>query len=396
MTSRGLKVLVLDQAPGVWGAQRYVLRLAPLLRELGMELVLGGPQTLALHDVWRDAGFEAVHLNLSTERSIRSGGRPSVSGTARESIKSLRTARLIADLVRAHDFDAVWSNAHWTHAEASVAGRLARTPVVLHLHEQSIPGLGQWLRSGAVRLATRTVAVSRGVATGLPEFARNRISVIPNGVDTACMSPASEGNRSGLDRLRASVGVGPDDVMVLAATRLDPSKRIGDLIAAVDILDIPRIRLVIAGTTSDYPDYERDVRAAAAALPPGRVNFCGIRSDMVALFQASDVMLHAGVVEGMPLGLLEAQACGTPVVAYDVAGVPEAVVHEGTGLLAAPCDVAGLSSALGKLVGDDVLRAEMGAAARAHVLAHHRIETQVARIAAVLTGMCGVPKVMAL
>jgi glycosyltransferase involved in cell wall biosynthesis len=396
VSSRPLKILVLDQAKGVWGAQRYLLRLAPLLQELGAELTLAGPRSLELHDAWRQAGFDAVHLDIPTERDIRDQGhRPTMSGIVREGRGGVRVARMISRLVREAGYDAIWANAHWVHSDASLAGRMCRTPVVLHLHEEAVPGLGQWLRTAAVQMATQTVAVSEAVAAGLPALVRHRVRVIPNGVDTTAMSPESAGGADRRHALRASLGVGDDDVMVLAATRLDPSKRIEDLLTAAGRLGDPSVRLVVAGTTSAYPEYERRVRAEAEALPTGLVHFCGRRDDMAALFDASDIVMHAGMVEGMPLGLLEAQSCGRPVVAYRVAGVPEAVLHGTTGLLAIAGAVDDLCDALGRLVCDPVLRSQMGLSARAHVLAHHQLDAQAARNMAVLTGMCGVPRAIA-
>ncbi|MBP1819476.1 glycosyltransferase family 4 protein [Mycobacterium sp. OAE908] len=392
MPPRTLRVLVLDQARGVWGAQRYILRLAPLLRQAGVELVLGGPRSVELHGVWRAAGFVAVDLDLTVDRNIRTEGRPTPSGLANEGRDGVRMARLIADVARAGDYDAIWANAHWTHAEASVAGRICRKPVVLHLHEEAVPGMGQWLRAGAMLLATRTVAVSRGVARSLPAVARNRVTVIQNGVDTEVFSPDSGADRNAF---RATLGIGAEDLMVLAATRLDPVKRIEDLINAVRSVDDPRLMLVVAGVTSAFAGYEREVRAIGEELLGSRVIFCGERDDMPDLFRASDVVLHAGVVEGMPLGLLEAQACGTPVVAYAVAGVPEAVRDGVTGLLAPPGDVAALGGALRRVTTDSAVRIEMGRNARAHVLAHHRLQTQAARNVEVLTEMCGVSRAMA-
>ena len=326
--------------------------------------------------------------------ATRDTGRP-CPGIVREGRGGVRVARMISRVVRDGGYDAIWANAHWIHSDASLAGQMCRTPVVLHLHEEATPGLGQWLRTAAVRVATQTVAVSEAVAAGLPALVRHRVRVIPNGVDATAMSPESAGDGDRRHALRTSLGVGDDDVMVLAATRLDPSKRIEDLLTAVRSLGDPRVRLVVAGTTSAYPAYERRVRAMAEALPAGQAHFCGRRDDMAALFQASDVVMHAGMVEGMPLGLLEAQSCGTPVVAYRVAGVPEAVLHATTGLLAAPGDADDLGDALARLVGDPVLRSQMGASARAHVLSHHRIETQAARNLEVLTEMCGAPRAMA-
>jgi glycosyltransferase involved in cell wall biosynthesis len=382
-----LQVLVMDQARGVWGAQRYLLRLAPLLRERGVELTLAGPRSLELHQAWLDAGFGAVHLDAPIERSIRDSGRPGVAGIAREARNGLQVACRIARLASEGRYDVLWANGHWTHLDTTAAGLLSHTPVVVHLHEEALPGLGRGLRSAAVLAASRTVAVSRAVAGGLPRIAARRIDVIPNGVDIQAMSPPPDAHAG---RVRDDLGIAGDELLVVAATRLDPSKRIEDLISCVAGLGDRRIRLVIAGSTSGHPDYERRVRERAAALGEA-VRFCGNRDDMAALFGASDVVVHTGIVEGMPLTLIEAQACGTPVVAYDVAGVAEAMVDGSTGFLVPPRDVAGLGDALRRLADSAALRAAFGEAARAHAVAHHRIETQAERNVAVLAKTCGRP-----
>jgi glycosyltransferase involved in cell wall biosynthesis len=177
--------------------------------------------------------------------------------------------------------------------------------------------------------------------------------------------------------------------MVLAATRIDPTKHIEDLVAAVNGQDDPGVHLVVAGSTSGFPDYEREMRLHADT---GRnVTFCGRRDDMAALFGASDLVLHAGTAEGMPLGLLEAQACGRPVVAYAATGVAEAVLHDRTGLLCPPGDVVGLTVNLGTLVRDRSRRLSMGSAARRHVLANHRLTEQARRNGNLIDQMCGLP-----
>jgi glycosyltransferase involved in cell wall biosynthesis len=106
---------------------------------------------------------------------------------------------------------------------------------------------------------------------------------------------------------------------------------------------------------------------------------------VVDLLRACDVCLHAGVVEGMPLGLLEAQACGVPVVAYAAAGVPEAVIDGATALLAPPGDVDALTGALRRLTLDGSMRCRFASAARANAVAEHGIERQADRIAEVIT-----------
>lgn len=393
MNDKRLKVLAIDQGKGVWGAQRYLLRLAPLLGDLGVELTLGGPKHLELHDVWRDAGFEAIDLELPVERNVRKGDRPSVSGLLREGAAIPEVSLRIARAARRGEFDVIWANGHWTHLDAAVAGRHCGVPTVLHLHEEALPGIGTWLRTGAVRIAGRTVAVSHAVADGLPRAVRHRVDVIANGIDTEKLCPSTDVKFT--ETLRGSLGVADGDIMVLAATRLDPCKRIEDLVQAVCGITDPRVKLVVAGVTSGFPEYERDVVATARKMAGSRIQFCGHRADIVDLLRASDLLLHAGMVEGMPLGVLEAQACGVPVIAYSVAGVPEVVEHGITGLLAEPGNVGDLARWLRLGVDDSVLRRRMAGAARRHAVAHHAIGGQALRNAALLWDLCGVQRAAA-
>lgn len=391
--SAALRVLVLDQGKGVWGAQRYLLRLAPLLREYGVELTLGGPRTLDLHQVWRDSGFEAIDIDLPTERNVRKGDRASLSALVSEGAAIPDVARRIARVVRDGDFDAIWANGHWTHLDAALAGRHTGVPTILHLHEEAMPGIGTWLRAGAVRIASRTVAVSNAVADGLPRAVRRRVDVITNGVDTEELSPSSD--RSDAGRLRTELGVGGDDILVLAATRLDPCKRIEDLVDAIAAVSDPRVKLVVAGVTSGFPEYERDVLAAAQRKAGSRIVFCGHRDDMVDLLRGADILLHAGMVEGMPLGMLEAQACGVPVVAYRVAGVPEVVSHGATGMLAMPGQVEDLTRCLRTVLDDSDMRRSMASAARYSAVIRHGITLQARRNAELLATACGARRAVA-
>ncbi|MDT7766627.1 MAG: D-inositol-3-phosphate glycosyltransferase [Mycobacterium sp.] len=384
----GTRVLVVDQAVGLWGAQRYLLRLAPLLRALDVELTLCCPPELELFDAWREIGFAAEPASIPTQRNIRVNGSPSAGKLMSEGVGALRVARSIAAMARDR-FDVLWANAHWIHLDVAIASKLAGTPAVLHLHEEALPGLGVWLRSRAIQMSAHGVAVSRRVSEGLPPRIRKRVSVIPNGVDTNEFSPVRDRNSTAAEAIRREFGFGHDDIMVLAATRLDPVKRIEDLTAAIVAIGDPRIRLVIAGTTSNHVDYQRRVIDDAKHRAGAAVKFCGRRDDIVNLLRASDVFVHAGVVEGMPLGLIEAQACGVPVVAYDAAGVSEAVRDGTTGLIAPAGDVQSLTDALKRLALDSSLRAGFRSAARENALANHRIEIQAERNAQLLRAVAG-------
>ena len=90
---------------------------------------------------------------------------PACAALAKEIATTARSSRQLARLAR--QADVIHSNSLWIHLDAAVAGRLARRPVVLELHDLVRPGLGRRVLRAAVGLASRTVAVSRAVADTL-------------------------------------------------------------------------------------------------------------------------------------------------------------------------------------------------------------------------------------
>jgi glycosyltransferase involved in cell wall biosynthesis len=112
---------------------------------------------------------------------------------------------------------------------------------------------------------------------------------------------------------------------------------------------------------------------AAAALG-GVVRFAGFRHDMPACLAAADIVALPSLHEGLGVAALEAMAAGRPVLASRVGGLGEVVVAEETGLLVPPGDADALAAALARLAGDPALRARLGAAGRARVLACYTSE----------------------
>lgn len=95
-----------------------------------------------------------------------------------------------------------------------------------------------------------------------------------------------------------------------------------------------------------------------------RVRFLGSRDDVAELMAASDIYVLATNWEGLPRSIIEALRAGLPVVATDLAGVPELVTHDDNGYLVERGDVEELAEMLGRLVADAELRARMGARSR--------------------------------
>ena len=387
--NRPTRVLVIDTAPGTWGAQACLLRLAEPLARRGYELVLAAPPELDLAGAWRERGLPFVPAALPLARSVRTEpdgtGRLSLRPLAREAAALSRTVGEIGRLARASGAAAIHGNGHPVHLDVALAGRRARVPTVLHLHEEMAPAFGRALRTTAILAASGAIAVSRSIAEALPRAVRGRVSVVPNGVDLRRFAPGTAD-----PAVRAALGAAPADVLLVAATRLDPVKRIEDLVRAVAPLrDRPGWHLAVVGATSSFGAYAARVEREARATLGPRVSFPGRRDDMAAVLRAADVLVHAGVVEGMPLGVVEAQAAGRPVVAYRVAGVPDAVRDGRTALLAEPGDAGELGRLIEGLVQDEVRRQRMGDAARRHAERELDLERQADRHAAVLDRVVG-------
>jgi glycosyltransferase involved in cell wall biosynthesis len=128
-------------------------------------------------------------------------------------------------------------------------------------------------------------------------------------------------------------------------------------------------RLVIAGDGKERETLQR----MAAEHVVDRVLFLGKlpRKVMYRYYSAADVFVFPGIRESLGLVYLEAQSCGLPVVAFDNAGVPEAVQDGKTGLLVPMYALDPLVEALKHLLSDKHLRRRMGLAAKSYVREFH-------------------------
>jgi glycosyltransferase involved in cell wall biosynthesis len=94
--------------------------------------------------------------------------------------------------------------------------------------------------------------------------------------------------------------------------------------------------------------------------------------------RAADVLVLSSLAEGRPVVIMEAMACGVPVVATDIPGVRELVDDGSTGMLFSPHDVGSLARILGQLAADPATRSRLGLAARAKLTSEGLLASQVA------------------
>lgn len=140
---------------------------------------------------------------------------------------------------------------------------------------------------------------------------------------------------------------------LVVARNLEPIYAIDTAIKAIKLvlIDIPEVHLMVAGSGPQREALEVLVSTLGVE---NNVEFVGRLEpdDMVSLYQGADAMLNPASVDNMPNSILEAMACGLPVISTDVGGVPFVVEHEVTALLVPSADEGRMADAIKRLYRD--------------------------------------------
>ena len=274
----------------------------------------------------------------------------------------------LAEMVTRQGFEAVYGNTLQTFWAISAAAR-AGVPAVWNPRESEpwdayFNYLPEELRSYAYdgfRTAYSVVFVANATREGWqPVNTRNNFRVIPNGISLERLASRS----GGWDRIRAREELGVDaneSVVVLVGTVCDRKGQI-DLVEAVPHLKSDRrVRIFIVG---DRPGpYSEALHAGLRRLPPSRhdVEIIPETGDPYIYFRAADVAVCTSRIESYPRIILEAMACGLPIVTTPVFGIPEQVRLDVNALFYTPGRPRELAAGLNKLLSDETLRLSFAA-----------------------------------
>jgi sugar transferase (PEP-CTERM/EpsH1 system associated) len=270
-------------------------------------------------------------------------------------------------LMRRERFDVVHTHDDKPLIYAAPAAWLARVPRRIHTQHHGALAQFTWRQRLLVRWAARLVdpfiCVSHDgarYAAGM-HVAPYRLRVIWNGID--------------LERFafRGPQPAGP----VVVVARLTAEKDVQSLLHAVRqvVNRLPQVRLEVAG---DGPCRAELVRLTGALQLGQHVRFLGEVRDIPALLARASLFVLPSQSEGISLTILEAMACGLPVVTTRVGGNPEIVEH-GTGVLVPPRDPAALAHGILRVLGNPDEAQLIGRAARRRVEAHFDIGKMVAQ-----------------
>jgi glycosyltransferase involved in cell wall biosynthesis len=366
VTARVLHVL----QPEDGGVRQHVLHVAGELRRRGWAIEVAGSESAGPGSEYR-AALEAAGVVVHTVPMTRSAGMADV-----------RAGAALRQLDRERGYDIV--HAHSSKAGALVRGalprrrRLAYTPHCPAFVAALGPGRAvYWAAEQAlVPLAGAIVACSeweRRILARRLVGAKRRLRLIRNGVP-----PCREAE---VDRRVAALRSRGPVTGFLA--RMDPQK---DPLALVEAVAIVKARGALRGPVAmvGSGSLDREVQQA--------IERRGLSADVVQLpfeppveryLRGFDLYVLPSRWESLPIAVLEAMACGLPVLATDVGGTGEAVQDGVTGRLVAPGDAEALAAALAEMTADRDALVAMGEAARARAAGLFALERAVDEVEAV-------------
>jgi glycosyltransferase involved in cell wall biosynthesis len=227
-----------------------------------------------------------------------------------------------------------------------------------------------------------TICVSHAMKKSLITdfgFPAKKIRVVHNGVSVSDFVP-SESNGA---RMRTQLGLLPDEFVLVCAARLSEQKGIDVLLQAVArvLREGVRCKLIIVG---DGP-LRGQLRKQAQELDlSGAVRFEGFQNDIRPYLQAGSAFVLTSYMEGLPLSIVEAMACGLPCIVTDVGGNAEAVLHQMHGLVVPPGSAEATAGAISYLVNHPQECARMSRMARERACEAFDIENRMAEIKRVI------------
>lgn len=348
-----MRVLHLEAGTHMYGGALQVLLLMEGLRSRGVENLLLAPRGSEVEAEAHSRGLSVQGLPMAGEADLLLPFR------LRRAVGSFQ-----ADLMHLH-------SRRGADTLGALGARWSGLPVVLTRRVDNPEP--SWLAGPKYRLPHRVIAISEAIRTVLLQqgVPAKKLRVVRSALEPApFLQPCDKGT------MLREMGLRSGDRVVGMAAQFIPRKGHDVLLRAVPTIlgSHPRTRFLLFGRGPLAPEIARRVRSLGLE---DAVRLPGFRPDLHRILPCLDLLAHPAAMEGLGIVLLQASASGIPVVASAVGGIPEAVVHQETGLLVPPGDAKALAEAVSLLLDRPERAQEMGARGRERILEEFSVDRMV-------------------
>lgn len=326
-----VRLLVVTPTFGRGGAEEYVVAIVKGAQERGWNVDLALPGNPETESIAADAKRVGAHVVDVSWAGAATGKFSATTDVVSDTLRALWAIRK----ARPHVIHVSLPSPH-RGLGAMIAAALTQTPLVTTFQVASDEPLMSWPWRLAYRFLRRSgqrwIAVSDNNRSQLARtfmWPEHAISRIYNGVRVPPLPSASERHGRQLTA-RAELGMSPTSKVLLTTARLTEQKGHRYVIPAVsEVRDAyPEVVFVWAGDGVDRPVLEA---AARDAEVDDSILFLGHRDDVGRLLDAADLFVFPSLFEGSPFAVMEAMACGVPVVSSNRGPMPELVMDDRTG-----------------------------------------------------------------
>ena len=291
-----------------------------------------------------------IHPTIIPMRALRLG----------QVFSMIKTVQAITCLIKEKRIELIHCNGSRSAIYSGFASFFTHRPLISHIR---IPYSDGWVDRLIAFFSKRIVVVSKAVAQRFSWLNNRKVQLIYNGVDLDVLSPQCKESAN-----PQRFFVKKEDQVIGVVGRLSPEKGHDILIQALPriIKNTPRVRVLLVGEgDAKYKDFLQD-RIKNEDLQEVFI-FTGHIIKMEEVMGIIDILCLPSISEGFNRSLLEAMACGIPVVATKVGGNSEAVEDQGQGLLVPYGDAEALGDAIIDLLKDQDKAQKMGQAGRKRV-----------------------------
>ncbi|MDD5704430.1 MAG: glycosyltransferase family 4 protein [Kiritimatiellae bacterium] len=372
-----MRVLLVNTVAAMGGAEWSLLELAAALGRKGLTVEVACPEG-ALAQRLRASGL-AVRT-LPVVRLTRP--RPFRPSSMLPWFRLPVARRALRRIVRQGHPDCVHANS--LAAMLVAAPAVGAAPLLWHVRDLALaPAAARWSARRARFCLAISPAVEQRLRGLLPQSLQSKVRLVMNGIALERFADLPERHEA-----RRRLGLPADVPLAGMLAHLVPWKRHDLFLAAAArvVQAVPAAHFAIAGEDlfREHAGYLQALTEACAREGlAGRMHWIGAVDRPEIYLRALDVLAHPAGDEPFGRAICEAMAAGTAVAAADAAGPGDLVLHETTGLLTPPGEVAGLAAAICRLLSEPALRQRLCDRAAERVRAKFDVERTAGEVAAV-------------